>query len=250
MYQAELLHAGRRQLGAGLERSDGRVLRAVVLENAAEVGQEGDEEDVADEDRHTNQSLDDDELPGRLDREPVREQRWPDLEEHEREADSKREREDDLAPADLSLDVAVLVALLRATFAEMARALKPMASDSPSAITPRMTGSRQIRRRFIGDSMSCTTSSMSPSGVRTATAQLDGLRIITPSSTAWPPYEIFMRALAAAGAAGLLEATLEALHPAARVHELLLPRVEGVALRADLHVQLGLRGAGPELVAA
>ena len=79
------------------------------------------------------------------------------------------------------------------TFAEIASALNPMASDSPSAMTPRITGTRHSRRRFIGDSMSCTTSSMSPSGVRTATAQLDGLRIITPSSTAWPPYDTLMR---------------------------------------------------------
>ena len=78
------------------------------------------------------------------------------------------------------------------TFAEIASARNPMASDSPSAMTPRITGSRQIRRRLIGDSMSLTTSSMSPSGVRTATAQLDGLRIITPSSTAWPPYATFI----------------------------------------------------------
>ena len=34
------------------------------------------------------------------------------------------------------------------------------------------------------------TSAISPSGLRTATAQLDGLRIITPSSTACPPMVI------------------------------------------------------------
>ena len=39
----------------------------------------------------------------------------------------------------------------------------------------------------LGESMSWTTSVISPSGVRTATAQLDGLRIITPSRTACPP---------------------------------------------------------------
>src|SRR5215471_4013564 len=54
----------------------------------------------------------------------------------------------------------------------------------------------------------------------------------------------------AAARAGLLEPALEALHPTARVDELLLPRVERVALRADLHVELRLRRAGPELVAA
>src|SRR6187431_3288976 len=159
-----------------------------------------------------------------------------------------------------------------ATLAEIASARKPIARDSPSAMTPRTTGSRQIFRRCIGDSISRTTSVMSPSGVRTATAQLDGLRIITPSRTAWPPYVIFTSAsrrgtrgrsrltrglsrssplpLAAARAAGLLEPALEALHPAARVDELLLARVERMARRADLHVQLRLRGPGPELVAA
>ena len=55
------------------------------------------------------------------------------------------------------------------------------------AITPRMTGSRQMRWRFIGEETSRTTSSMAPSGVRTATAQHDGPRIITPSRTACPP---------------------------------------------------------------
>src|SRR6188474_3262175 len=137
-----------------------------------------------------------------------------------------------------------------ATLAEIASARKPIARDSPSAMTPRTTGRRQTFRRFIGDSISRTTSVMSPSGVRTATAQLDGLRIMTPSRTAWPPYVIFTARSAAARAAGLLEPALEALHPTARVDELLLPRVEGMAGGADLHVQLGLRGAGPELVAA
>src|SRR5689334_87019 len=51
-------------------------------------------------------------------------------------------------------------------------------------------------------------------------------------------------------AAGLLEAALEALDAAAAVHQLLLARVERVAGRADLDVQLGPRGARLELVAA
>src|SRR3954470_14898279 len=53
--------------------------------------------------------------------------------------------------------------------------------------------------------------------------------------------------LAAAGTAGLLEAALEALDPTTGVHELLLARVERVAVRADLDVELGPRGAGREL---
>ena len=52
------------------------------------------------------------------------------------------------------------------------------------------------------------------------------------------------------GAAGLLEPALEALHTATRVEQLLLPRVEGMAVRADLDVQLWLGGANLELVAA
>ena len=43
------------------------------------------------------------------------------------------------------------------------------------------------------------------------------------------------------GALRLLEAALEALDAAARVHELLLPGVERVALRAHLDVELRLR---------
>src|SRR6266566_852704 len=141
---------------------------------------------------------------------------------------------------------------------------------------------------------------MSPSGFRTATAQLDGPRIITPSRTACPPTVVKVslahaervgrrpqtdarassrvlksarkrcrgpvhhhaledrlsadggqgRGLGAAGAAGLLEPALEALDASARVDQLLLARVERVAVGADLDVQLGLRGAGLERVPA
>ena len=45
-------------------------------------------------------------------------------------------------------------------------------------------------------------------------------------------------------------AALEALHAAARVHELLAAGVEGVALGADLDVQLRLGRARAELIAA
>src|ERR687891_1485735 len=56
--------------------------------------------------------------------------------------------------------------------------------------------------------------------------------------------------LPAPGAAGLLEPALEPLHPAARVHELLLARVERMTRGADLDVEVRLRRARPELVAA
>src|SRR3954447_17104505 len=58
------------------------------------------------------------------------------------------------------------------------------------------------------------------------------------------------RAAAALGALGPLELLLEALHPAAGVHELLLARVERMAVRADLDVELGIRRPRLERVPA
>ena len=116
-----------------------------------------------------------------------------------------------------------------------------------------MIGTRKIRWRAIGELIGHETSAISPSGLRTATAQLRGPRIMTPSRTAWPPIACAMVSevdARATSAAGLLEAALEALDPAARVHELLLTRVEGVALRADLDVQLGRGRTRRERVAA
>ena len=45
-------------------------------------------------------------------------------------------------------------------------------------------------------------------------------------------------------------AAAEAFNSATRIDQLLLPGVEGVAVGADLHVDLALGGAGGELVAA
>src|SRR5438045_1528522 len=74
----------------------------------------------------------------------------------------------------------------------MARARKPMASDSPSAKMPRTMGRRASACRFIAESMCRETCAMSPSGLRTATDQFEGPRIITPSKTAWPPISELM----------------------------------------------------------
>ena len=61
-----------------------------------------------------------------------------------------------------------------ATLAEMASARKPMASDSPSATTPRITGSRSQRRRDAGLVTGFETHETPPSGRRTATDHDDG----------------------------------------------------------------------------
>src|ERR1051325_5178061 len=105
----------------------------------------------------------------------------------------------------------------------MASARKPIASDSPSAITPRTTGSRRTRWRAIPDWIGRETCAIVPFGVRTATAQFPGPRIITPSRTACPPTVATAVSLAAAlRALGALEPALEALHPSAGIEELLL----------------------------
>ena len=70
-------------------------------------------------------------------------------------------------------------------FADHASALNPSAIDSASAITPRTNGIFDQRCAHSG--ASCTSMSIAPSGMRTATAQLCSPRIITPSMTAWPP---------------------------------------------------------------
>src|SRR3954466_1930679 len=111
----------------------------------------------------------------------------------------------------------------------MASARKPIASDSPSATTPRTTGRRKNQCRAIAELIGWFTPAMPPPGVRTATAQLDGPRIITPSRTAWPPIAALtaLRLLRLPGPRG---PALEALDAAAGVHQLLLARVERVAV--------------------
>src|ERR671931_1121807 len=131
----------------------------------------------------------------------------------------------------------------------MARARKPIASDSPRATMPRTTGRRKMRCRAIGERIGWLTWAISPSGLRTATDQLDGPRIITPSRTACPP-TVVKRELAPARAAGALEPALEPLDTSAGIDELLLARVERVAVRADLDVELGPRRPGLERVPA
>src|SRR5919201_7130374 len=125
-------------------------------------------------------------------------------------------------------------------------------------MTPRTTGKRKTQCRVIGETIGFETCAMLPSGFRTATAQFEAPRIITPSSTACPPIgaDIATQTDArakparpdrgtASGASGTacppigalivsylrrpgglrpLETALEALHPATGVDELLLPR--------------------------
>ena len=128
---------------------------------------------------------------------------------------------------------------------------------------------RQSRWRCAQGLSGSELISIWPSGVRTATAQTETPRIITPSSTAWPPTgasrlatsapsgmrsgsaplrteaasacraEPTVRAHVLPPGLGVLRgAALEALDPATGVDQLLLAGVEGVALGAELDVQV------------
>src|SRR4051812_41906933 len=162
----------------------------------------------------------------------------------------------------------------RPALAEMPRARKPIDMESARATTPRTMGSRNSRCRLVHETSGNDWISISPrvsgsgAGLRTATAQVETPRIMTPSMTAWPPTgasrcairvslltrrgsaarRCSWRGLGAPGALG--GATLEALDPAAGVDELLLARVERVAVRADLDVHVALGGTRFEHVPA
>src|SRR5579884_18253 len=139
----------------------------------------------------------------------------------------------------------------------------------------RARGSRGNERTSTAPSASC--GAPSGGGLRTARAHVRTPRIITPSSTAWPPMGASRKAVSGAPARASSDATrpapsvigralragagasrptalghpaLEALDAAAGVDQLLLAGVEGVAGGADLDVDLGLGGASRELVAA
>src|SRR2546426_8847472 len=143
----------------------------------------------------------------------------------------------------------------------------PMASDSASTWTPRTSGHRTQGCASGSQGRAWVSEAISPSGLRTATAHDRGPRIMTPSTSAWPPIDgRTLRGSPAPAAASPCEGSavtcgsdaggpapvllLEALDAPARVDELLLARVEGVALRADLDLQFGFGRLGLERVSA
>ena len=157
--------------------------------------------------------------------------------------------------------------------AEIARARKPIFSDSARATTPRITGSRRIRLRLaqetIGSDRDLDLALGGPAGNRPdgdpphhhalenrlapdgRVADRDRPAIghafgLGDAGTRPVGPRVGLRA--STGALGGTAA--EPLDAAACVNQLLLARVKGVALRADLHVKLRLRGAGIELVPA
>ncbi len=163
-------------------------------------------------------------------------------------------------PADLLL----FLALRELGVRRFASALKPDLERSASATTPRMTGIRRIRLRLAQETVSGSDVTwMSPLGLAAGDRAGRTPRVITPSSTAWPPTGASptatglpsasartgrpRRAPAACGRDPFSDrrgrcfngaplggpATKEPLDPAAGVNQLLLARIEGVALRTD-----------------
>ena len=111
-------------------------------------------------------------------------------------------------------------------------------------MTPRMTGSRKIRCFAIGEAIGWQTCAIVAVGLAHGDGPVRRAAHHHALEDGLPADRVLIGAgLAAACAAGALEPALEALDAAAGVHELLLARVERVAGRADLDVELGLRRA-------
>ena len=63
----------------------------------------------------------------------------------------------------------------------------PIAMDCPRTMTPRRNGFATMGWRAATERISCDSTWTAPEGLRTASAQCEAPRIITPSGTAWPP---------------------------------------------------------------
>src|SRR5918992_1505977 len=157
----------------------------------------------------------------------------------------------------------------REWLAEIIKALIPIASDSPRTRQPRSKGRLSQGYRSAARGSGNRSTAIDSSGRRHATDQDAGPRIMTPSRTACPPIEGRLGSASALtpvgsgrlGCGGLRlrrggrrtvtrVLALEAFDPAPGVDQLLLARVEGMALVAQLDVQLGLDRPGRERVPA
>src|SRR5215207_11058356 len=259
MDEAEALYSLRHELLARLVRIDRLVLRRVVLEDPLEVGQERDEHEVEDEDRDSDQALDDDEPARRLDREPARQEGGRDLEEQEREADRDSEREDESTTTDLRRYLFLVILFLgrvvrrdregaepnRERLAERDYAANDRKAEDAVALHHRVDVVVQLRDLAVG----LAYGERPVRGAAHHHTLQDGLAPYWCAHNRRIGLARRIR-LAAARAARALEPALEALDTSTRIQQLLLARVERMAVRADLDVQLWLGRARFELVAA
>src|SRR6266566_5384994 len=233
----------------GLVGIDRLVLGGVILEDAAQIGEQRDEPEVAHEQAHADQPLVDDEPAAAADRELVGDQRRTDLEHRDREADRDCEGEDEGATRELGVDLTVLPFLPRGVVrrdGERAEADGERLAEGHHAAHDRQPEDDVARHRRVDrarDLRDLSRRRTDGDGPVAGAAHHHALedRLSADVCHGSP-------VLAATCLVGALQAALEALDATARVHELLLARVERVALRADLDVQLGLRRAGLERV--
>ena len=163
------------------------MLGAVVLEDAAQVGQAADRDDVADEDRRPQDPLDQPEEERRA--ELVLDQAGGADRDDEEEADREHQREDDRQAPGEAADLLLLAVLVLVELRVGGDRQRPEADLQRLAERDDAADHRQpqSRWRFAQETSGSEVTSISPSGLRTATAQVETPRIITPSSTAWPP---------------------------------------------------------------
>ena len=164
------------------------MLGAVVLEHPPQVAQAADRDDVADEDRGAQDPLDEPEQQRRA--ELVLDQAGRADRDDEEEADREDQRQRDRQRPRRSRRSAPAPLPPRARSARWPRSPAPgsRSAATPPAPPPRGSpasaapGGASPRRPAAPRSPRSA-----PSGLRTATAQVETPRIITPSSTAWPP---------------------------------------------------------------
>ena len=258
------------------------MLGAVVLEDPSQVLHPADRGDVADEDRRAQRPLDQPEEEGRAEL-ALDQAGQPDRDDEEEPDRQQQRRRAIVAAPDPAADLLLLALLVLLELGVGGDRQRPEADlhrlaegddaadhrQSPGPVAPRP------RHERLGADLD-----LRRPGVRTATAQIETPRIITPSSTACPPTGASRLATSApsgirsgsppldenrVGASAepssgltayfpslgvLCGAALEALDPATGVDQLLLAGVERVALGAELDVQVRLGRAGVELIPA
>ena len=167
-----------RERQPGLVAGDRLVLGAVVLEHAAQVAHPRQQADVAEEDRGAQDPLDEPEQERRAELvlDQARQADGDDEEQADRRAAARATTVPAHMPPEISSSSSPSWAL-----AEMPSALKPMASDSPRATTPRTIGRRSSRWRLSTEVSGNDCTSMSPSaaspGGEPALGELLGQRL-------------------------------------------------------------------------
>ena len=256
------------------------MLGAVVLEHAAQVAQPREQQQVAEEDRGPHDALDQPEQD-RGSELVLDQARQPDRDDEE-QPDRECERDHHASPPTrrrkarscilLARQLRVRRDLERAHPDRQRLAERDDAADHRQPVDAAALGPGDQRERLRRDrpERRSRAGARLGRGLAHRDRPVRTPRIITPSSTAWPPTGASRdavsraprrRRLAHAGrrlglggcarrAAALGGAALEALDATTGVDQLLPARVERMAGGADLDVDLGLGRAGHEFVAA